>query len=68
MSHRLSDPDAIPQFRRRWSEAPVGIKLQSEMSEHELDRLSERCGERRDLARAFGRPLVRLAQQRRPSG
>jgi hypothetical protein len=86
MSYRLSDPEAIPQFRRRWSEAPVGIKFLSELGERELDRLSERCGERvvrrlpaaltramtggerRDLALAFGRPLVRLAQQRRPSG
>ena len=83
MSHCLSDPEAIPQFRRRWGERPLGIKFLSEMSQSELDRLGIACGERivrglpvwltaamnpeerRELARAFGRPLVRAAQQRR---
>ena len=86
MSHRLSDPEAIRQFRRRWSEAPATIKFLSELNARELDRLTIFCGERvlaklplaltrgmtaaerHDLAQAFGRPLLRRAQQRRAPG
>jgi hypothetical protein len=74
MSRHTSDPDALPQFRRRWSDQSFSLKFLSEMTPQELDRLVLRWGremllrrdaglEKRDPARFRARAL-RLGRAR----
>lgn len=77
MSQFQSDPALITQFRRRWEARRSSELSEAELDRLSIthgERIVRRlpatliagltCDERRDLARAFGRPLLRRTRAR----